>query len=255
MNIEFLSNLVITKVYSATTMYTSKNTRMKDTCRTNWAIGIKYEGETVYTSNGKQILSNLNHVVIMPKGSSYEWTCTKSGHFSIIEFESKETYREPLCFSVKNGEKIAEMFKSLETKRNLKMPLMEIRSIRDTYSILFEIIESTLEQYSPTETQQKIAPAIEYISQNYNKNIRNDLLAEITGFSTVYFRKLFTRIMGVSPMTYAHQVRIEKAKEMLKSDYGTLSDVALSLGYSNSFNFSRDFKNRTGISPSKYKRR
>jgi len=58
--------------------------------------------------------------------------------------------------------------------------------------------------------------------------------------------------MGVSPITYAKQLRIEKAKEMLKSDYGTLSDIAQSLGYSSLYDFSRDFKKHTGVAPSKY---
>ena len=107
----------------------------------------------------------------------------------------------------------------------------------------------------PTDKQAKIAAATEYISQNYGKKITNDGLAEIVGLSTVYFRKLFAEIMGVSPISYARQIRIEKAKEMLKSDYGTLSDMALSLGYANLYDFSRDFKKHTGTSPSKYEGR
>ena len=80
----------------------------------------------------------------------------------------------------------------------------------------------------------------------------NDQLAALTGLSTVYFRKLFVRVTGVSPMTYARKLRISKAKEMLKSDYGTLSDIAQSLGYSSLYDFSRDFKTHVGVSPSKY---
>ena len=45
---------------------------------------------------------------------------------------------------------------------------------------------------------------------------------------------------------------IRLPKEILKSDYGTLSDVALSLGYASLYDFSRDFKKHTGIAPSKY---
>ena len=99
---------------------------------------------------------------------------------------------------------------------------------------------------------QKIAPAIEYISQHYNEKITNDVLAAVVGMSTVYFRKLFASAMGVSPITYANNLRIEKAKEMLKSDYGSLSDIAISLGYPSLYDFSRAFKKHTGISPSKY---
>ncbi|MBE6584858.1 MAG: helix-turn-helix transcriptional regulator [Ruminococcaceae bacterium] len=252
MTIDILSDLVITKVYSVSTLYTPENTKLKRNSRERWAAVIKYEGETVYSSNGKRFLSDIEHIVILPKGCSYEWQCTRSGLFSIIEFESESTFYEPISFSVKNGEKILKKFKDLEYKRNLKRPTVELESIRDTYSILLVLMQAVEAQYLPTEKQQKIAPAVEYISQHYNENITNDELAAIAGMSTVYFRKLFTNIMGVSPITYVHQFRTEKAKEMLKSDYGTLSDVALSLGYSSLYDFSRDFKKHTGVAPSKY---
>ncbi len=252
MKTKALSNLIITRMYSVSTLYTPEGTKMKRNDRPCWAIVIKYEGETVYTSNGKQFLSDLNHMVVLPKGCSYDWKCTRSGHFSIIEFESEKTFEEPFSFSVKNGEKILKMFKELEQKRNMKREMVEVESIRDTYSILLALTQTVSECYLPTEKQLKIAPAIEYISQHYTESITNDALAKITGLSIVYFRKLFTNIMGVSPITYVHQFRTEKAKEMLGSDYGTLSDIAQSLGYPSLYDFSRDFKKHTGVAPSKY---
>ena len=254
MSAELLSNLVITKVHSVSTLYNPKNTKLKRNNRQRWAVVIKYEGETVYTSNGKHFLSDINHIVLLPKGCSYEWQCTKSGHFSIIEFESESTFHEPIAFSVKSGEAVLKMFKVLEYKRNLKSPMVELESIRDTYSILLALTQAAFEHYIPSEKQQKITPALEYISQHYNENITNDELAAIAGMSTVYFRKLFTSIMGVSPITYVHQFRTEKAKEMLGSDYGTLSDIAQSLGYPSLYDFSRDFKKHTGTSPSRYEK-
>lgn len=252
MKAELLSNLVITKVYSVSTLYTQENTKLKRNNRAHWAVVIKYEGETVYTSNGKRFLSDLNHIVILPKGCSYEWLCTKSGHFSIIEFNSDPTYLEPISLPVKNSEKILKIFKDLEYKRNLRKPMMAIESIRDTYSILLTAAQNDPKPYLPTEKQQKIVPVIEYISKYYYKSITNDSLAAIAGLSTVYFRKLFTSVMGVSPITYVHQFRIEKAKEMLKSDYSTLTDIAQSLGYPSLYDFSRDFKKHVGVAPSKY---
>ena len=255
MEIHALSNLIITKVLSVSTLYTPVNSKMKRTDRPSWAIVIKYEGETLYTSNGKRILSDLCHMVILPKGCCYEWQCTAAGHFSIIEFECQQTGPEPIPFSVKNGEKILKMIKKLEYEWNLKKPMAELESIRDTYSILLMLAQTETSAYLPSDTLQKIAPAIEYISQNYHKTITNDALAIHAGLSTVYFRKLFTEVMGVSPIRYVQQFRIEKAKEMLQSDYGSLSDIAQSLGYSSLYDFSRAFKKQTGIAPSKYGRK
>ncbi len=252
MNADVLSNLVITRVRSVSTLYTPANTRMKRNDRQYWGVVIKYEGETVYTSGGKQYLSDHSHILVLPKGSSYEWQCTKIGHCCIMELESEQTWTEPLSFSVKNGEKILRQLRELEYKRNLKRPMIEQESIRDAYSILLALAQAEPERYLPTEKQKKIAPAVEYILQHYNTPITNDMLAGLVGMSTVYFRKMFTDVMGAPPIAWARGIRIEKAKEMLKSDYGTLSDIAQSLGYPELYDFSRDFKKHTGVAPSKY---
>lgn len=252
MNTSVLTDLVIKKFYSASTMYTERNSKAKRVNRPYWAIVIKYEGETIYNTNGKSYVSNINNMVILPKGCSYEWICTKSGHFSIIEFDCEMVCNEIFSFPLNSGEKILKLFKELEYKRTLKKPMYEMESIRDCYSIILKLTRSKQQRYFPTGKQQKISAAVEYIAKNYNKKIENNELAQLTGLSTVYFRKLFTEVMGTSPIAYVHELRIKKAKEILKSDYGSISEIAKSLGYLNIYDFSRDFKKHTGISPSKY---
>ena len=252
MDKSILTDLVITDVHSVSTLHSPENKKSKRINRPCWAVVIKYEGETFYLSNGKRFLSDVNHLVILPKGCTYDWVCTKAGRFSIIEFESEITYAEPVTFSVPNSEKILKMFKELEYKRNLKTKTIKLESIRDTYAIILTLLQSETEHYLPAEKKQKIATAIAYISQNYNKRITNAELAAMCGLSVVYFRKLFNYTVGMSPIVYVQKLRIEKAKEILKSDYSSLADVALSLGYSSLYDFSRAFKKHTGISPSKY---
>ena len=242
MSIEILSNLVITRVRSASTLYTPKNTKMKRKDRPCWAIMLKYEGETIYSIGDKHFLSDSHHILILPRGCSYDWHCTQAGRFCAIDFECDATFPEIISLSITNGDKILKMCKDLEQKRNLKEALTELESIRDVYSILLSLAQAKPRPYLPTEKQERITRAVEYISDHYCDALTNDKLAAIVGISTVYFRKLFTSVMGVSPIAYVHSLRIEKAKEMLKSDYGTLSDVAVSLGYANLYDFSRDFK-------------
>ena len=252
MGIEALSDLVILRVHSVSTLYTPKNTGTKRSDRPSWAIVLKYEGETVYHTNGGRVVSDLQHIAVLPRGCTYEWECTQSGHYTIIEFEAEKTYPAPFALPVKHGEKIVKMCKELEYKRTLGGPMVGAESIRDVYSLLLAVAAPSLDKYIPDSKRQRLRPAIEYISQNLGSPIRNDALAALLGVSTVYFRKLFTEVMGQSPITYTKQLRIEKAKEMLGSDYGTLTDIAQSLGYSGLYDFSRDFKKHVGVAPSKY---
>jgi len=250
MQADWISNMVITRVHSASTMYTPVNAKIRRRDRECWAIVLKYEGATVYRSGGREYFSDANHVVVLPRGCCYDWNCTAAGHFSIVEFQGLGSGEAPVVFRLNSGEKLLRMMRELEHKRNLKLPLAEPESIRDVYSMLLLLAKA--EGYQPGEKMRKIQPAISYISQNYQEALTNDLLAGCTGLSTVYFRKLFTELMGVPPMTYVQQFRVEKAKEMLKSDYGTLSDMALSLGYPSLYDFSRAFKKHTGVAPSQY---
>ena len=156
MNTDVLSNLVIKRVYSASTLYTPENAKAKRTDRPGWAVVIKYEGETVYEARGKSIVSDINHVTILPKGCSYDWECTRSGHFSILEFESDASFAEPLSFPVKHSEKLVKMLKELEYKRNLKGETVELESIRDAYSIILSVILASTDKYQPEGKRQRL---------------------------------------------------------------------------------------------------
>ena len=120
MNVEILSELVITKIHSISTMYTEKKTISRRENRPLWALVIKYEGETRYIANGKEYVSNINNIAILPKGCTYEWICMQSGHFSIIEFECDKTYHDIFSFNVKNGEMYLKIIKKMEIDRSLK---------------------------------------------------------------------------------------------------------------------------------------
>ncbi|MBR5507569.1 MAG: helix-turn-helix transcriptional regulator [Clostridia bacterium] len=252
MNTEFLSDLIIKKVISSSAVYTEQGKLTKRNVRPFWGIIYKFEGETVYRSKNKSYISNSDNIVILPKGSSYEWQCVKGGRYRCIEFDSDRSFDEILTFSVNNKEKLLGLFESVEQKILLKKYIGDIELIRDVYSILINVLGSSEKKYAPSLKQQKIYPAIEYIAKNYNKEIKNDDLASLVGISTVYFRKLFSEIYRTSPIAYIHSLRISKAKEMLLGEYGSITDIALSLGYANIYDFSRTFKRIAGISPKKY---
>lgn len=251
---DILSDLIITKVFFAGTVYNEAGTKRNKMHRNRWAIIQKYEGETEYYMNGKTYVSNKTNMVILPKGAVYDWRCTNSGNYTICEFDSNKTHGEILTFGINLNlsEKLLRSMKEIEYKRTLHTPFCEMECIKEIYSILLKLCESTPKEYMSSGSKEKIAPAVEYIAKNYDKSISNDELSKMCGISTVYFRKLFTLHFGMSPINYIHILRAEKAKELLCSDYGSITDIALSLGYPSIYDFSRTFKKHTGISPRKY---
>ena len=80
---------------------------------------------------------------------------------------------------------------------------------------------------------------IGFIFQSYNLIPHQTVLGNV---------ELALTISGLS-----REERIKKAKEMLETDYGNIGDIALSLGYKSIYDFSRAFKKRTSLSPSRYR--
>jgi len=67
------------------------------------------------------------------------------------------------------------------------------------------------------------------------------------------FRKLFKIETGYSPHQYLLMMRIEKAKELLKTTTLNINEIAWQTGFDSEFYFSTIFKKKTGCSPSNYR--
>jgi transcriptional regulator of acetoin/glycerol metabolism len=90
----------------------------------------------------------------------------------------------------------------------------------------------------------------EYISSNLDRNISIEELAEMAGLSVHHFARAFKQTVGMPPHSYILQRRIEQAQQMLRTTKLPLSDIALSLGFSDQSHLARHFRRMTGFSPS-----
>jgi AraC-like DNA-binding protein len=90
----------------------------------------------------------------------------------------------------------------------------------------------------------------EYIRSNLNRNISIEELAEMAGLSVHHFARAFKQTVGMPPHCYILQRRIEQAQQMLRTTKLPLSEIALSLGFSDQSHLARHFRRMTGFSPS-----
>jgi AraC-like DNA-binding protein len=80
-------------------------------------------------------------------------------------------------------------------------------------------------------------------------------IARRVAMSPSHFAHRFRVVARMSPMRFIKEVRLDAARTMLLSEGARASDVALRVGYESASHFTRDFKRRFGISPSRYVRR
>lgn len=254
MFIHSVTNLTINKVFSANRLLNSPvgiTTHRND--REGWAVVLKIKGKTIYTVGNKQVLSDDLHPVILPKGCSYSWKCIEPGECIIIEFEAENTETTFTSFEIKDNSLLVNNFSKIEKSLSTKKMCHRLECNYYLYEILLFLLKFAKQEHPHPKKYSALKPAIKYITENYSdSNVSNELLSELCGMSTVYFRRIFVSVYGISPIKYLHNFRIEKAKAILKSDYDTIEQVALSVGYNSIYHFSKMFKLYTGNSPLEY---
>jgi AraC-like DNA-binding protein len=74
-------------------------------------------------------------------------------------------------------------------------------------------------------------------------------------FSYSYFRRMFKKYTGVSPLQYQMQLKIILARDLLSNTGKSIKEISYDLGFESIHYFSRLFKEKVGVSPSAYTRR
>ena len=92
-----------------------------------------------------------------------------------------------------------------------------------------------------------------YIDSHYSENITLDFLSNLTYVNKFHLVHLFTKEMGISPINYLINKRIDESKNLLSTTNYSIRDISSIVGFSNSSYFSQMFKKITGISPKDFR--
>lgn len=95
---------------------------------------------------------------------------------------------------------------------------------------------------------------MQYILNNYNRpEFSAKALASDMGMSLSNFSHYFRNNTGRKFSTYLSLLRMERAKKLLRTTDFSLGDIAGQCGYLDASAFMRNFKNKTGITPTTYR--
>ena len=92
-----------------------------------------------------------------------------------------------------------------------------------------------------------------YIDSHYSQNITLDFLSNLTYMNKFHLVHTFTKQIGLSPINYAINKRIQEAKNLLSTTSYSIRDIASIVGFSNSSYFSQMFKKVAGLTPKNYR--
>lgn len=130
-----------------------------------------------------------------------------------------------------------------------------MKETHDYVSNIYKKMIAFLNDNKKIHSSKIVEKAKEYIDNNFQ---RNDLLIEDIAasvfFHPSYLRFLFKRETGITIGDYLTEVRMLKARELLKNSKLRYTEVASMLGYSDAAYFSKCFKKYNKISPSEYEK-
>lgn len=101
------------------------------------------------------------------------------------------------------------------------------------------------------ENFNRIAKAIEYISDHFKEQPDLDKIAEQVHLSPFHFQRMFTEWAGISPKKFVQYMSVSYAKQILREN--TLLDVAYDTGLSGSGRLHDLFITIEGMTPGEYK--
>ena len=123
-------------------------------------------------------------------------------------------------------------------------------------SWLLEKIENIVGYLSENQMSQKdklLYDVKNHLKENYAHTIGLEEIAEKFHISPAYLSSLFSKNMGVTLFEYIINMRMEKAKELLRSTNNKISDICQQVGYENQRYFNQVFKKNIGTTPGNYR--
>lgn len=166
---------------------------------------------------------------------AYARLCWECYNFCLdLNSPSFEMFPEKKFFSLQN------MFKGHERIQKLE-------------SILLEICHMI--KNGTSHEQQIAVPAIAYMKVHYAEPLNLETLAENCGVSPSYFSRKFKEETGEKYIEALTDIRILEAERLLEETNDSVNTIMEKVGYLDDKHFRRVFSERTGVTPSQYRKK
>lgn len=241
-----LKDITVTEIGSTVTVYSKKGRYDKTTNRSLYGLSFCKEGRIVYIQNGRKYVSDKNCAVILPKDGTYWIQRDQTGCFPVINFDCMEFLCDTVTvIPLQNADELITDYERMK----------KLNCLDGTRAQMFGIFYGMLHKICTDNIPCELKGAMRLIRSDFcDASVTNAQLAAACNISEVYFRKLFSKHFGISPKQLIIDLRIQKAKQLLSEGAWSISVIAEQCGFANPYHFCRLFKQRTGITPSEYRK-
>lgn len=217
-----------------------------------YSLSIRVKGHAEFTLDNQKLTAKRGEIVLIPPNIVYsQYTAGEqilAVHFDSLKHFNADTISKQ---NVTDWDTVRSIFEQMYICHTEKPKGWYYKASALLYELLCIIHMETdaLESKKP----DSIDDAASYLDEHYtDHNLTVAALAEISGYTEAYFRRLFLSRFGITPSERINYLRIERAKRMLEAHSHTMSEIAEYIGIEDSKYFSTWFKKHTGFSPRDY---
>lgn len=132
--------------------------------------------------------------------------------------------------------------------------LLNAIALKITHSLI-RLMFHIVPEHERITTRAEIDRVTEYMHANYKNRIPVKKLARLVPLSESHFSRVFKSETGKSPLDYLIDLRLGKAKKLLRAGGKSITRIAIDCGFGSSAHFSSCFSQRFKISPSDFKKK
>ena len=168
---------------------------------------------------------------------------------TLLNFHQKLSQLFLHILSLRNQD-LSKIFTESFTYSAFSSSYQTIHDLQNTVDFVFSTLSGLRESHASYTDRER-----EYVMANLNENIQVQEIADHIGLTPDYLSRYFKKETGTSLKDFILTVKVDAAKQRLKTTDRSVSAIALELGYDNVSNFIQTFRKITGITPYEYKRK
>ncbi|MTI60448.1 MAG: helix-turn-helix domain-containing protein [Firmicutes bacterium] len=234
------------------------------------------EGERGYDIEDKTFNVRKGDIILINKYKPHKTFYTGKDHFKRMLLKFKESSLGD--FSGKKDDDLLECFNKginilrLDAQNQIMIENIfaqmnkEQAKIRYGHNIYLKIlliellifinriIKGKWSELEETRYHVKIVEIMNYIDNNYYRDLKLSKLSDKFAYSSNYLSSLFKKITGSTLTQYINNVRIREAQNLLLYTDLNITQISEKVGYNNLIHFERTFKKLIELSPSNYRK-
>lgn len=225
-----------------------------------------------FVLHGEVVLSSMGETVTLKKGSVFCLFPNVKHSYWVTQYDAESPLRMHwLAFHGSQAELLVQRIGITERKPYLRNKLTEeltelLMNIMNRIENrekdgdlqlqvmlyrIFELLSRPLSEV--TDDNDWLNACLQYMQAHYAEGITVSDIAQFIGMHRSHLSSRFKRCTGMSPREFLIKLRMERAGEMLLNRSLSITEISLSLGYTDLYTFSRAFCTYYGISPTAYR--